>query len=162
MDYLWSPWRYQYVQKKLPGSGCVFCLHALEKDRDEQHYILHRGRWNFVLLNLYPYSTGHLMVVPYMHIAKLADTPGEVLQELIVLARDAEVCLEAALAPKGMNIGLNLGEAAGAGIAGHLHLHVVPRWMGDANFMSVIGETRVIPQALTDTYARLKEFWKTA
>lgn len=102
------------------------------------------------------------MVVPYMHVAKLSDTPGEVLQELIALARDAEICLEAALSPRGMNIGLNLGEAAGAGIAGHLHLHVVPRWMGDANFMSVIGETRVIPQALTDTYARLKEFWKTA
>lgn len=159
MDYLWSPWRYQYVQKELPETACVFCLHAEEKDRDEQHFILHRGHANFVLLNLYPYTTGHLMVVPYAHVARLSEAPKETLEELILLARRAEACLDKALRPRGMNIGLNLGEAAGAGIAGHLHLHIVPRWTGDANFMSVIGETRVIPQALPDTYTKLKEFW---
>lgn len=159
MDYLWSPWRYHYIRKDLPERGCVFCLHAEEKDRDEEHYILHRGRWNFVLLNLYPYTTGHLMVVPYAHSARLTEVTKETLEELIALARDAEACLEAALRPKGMNIGLNLGEAAGAGIAAHLHLHVVPRWLGDANFMSVIAETRVIPQTLPDTFALLKQHW---
>lgn len=162
MDYLWSPWRYRYVGGKTSEAGCVFCAHAAQKDRDEEHFVLHRGQWNFVVLNLYPYTTGHLMVVPYAHSATLNLTPPETLRESILLARRAESCLQTALHPNGMNLGLNLGEAAGAGIAGHLHLHVVPRWLGDANFISVVGETRVIPEALSDTYARLKEFWPEA
>ncbi|HVT93581.1 MAG TPA: HIT domain-containing protein [Bryobacteraceae bacterium] len=162
MDYLWSPWRYQYVQKELPDEGCIFCRHAADRDNDEAHFILHRGHANFVLLNLYPYTSGHLMVVPYAHTARLSDTPKETLEELMVLAQTAEACLAATMRPNGVNVGFNLGEAAGAGVAGHLHLHVVPRWFGDANFMSVIGETRVIPRALADTYATLKEHWGKA
>ncbi len=158
MDHLWSPWRYRYIHKDLPSEGCIFCLQPAAND-DDAHWIVHRGRHNFVILNLYPYTTGHLMVVPYRHIASLKEAIPDELDEMMALARKAEAHLTTAYSPKGFNIGMNIGESAGAGIAGHLHLHVLPRWPGDANFISVIGETRVMPETLADTFSKLKALW---
>ncbi len=158
MDHLWSPWRYRYIHKDLPEEGCIFCLQPATED-DSAHYIVYRGQRNFVILNLYPYTTGHLMIVPYRHIASLQEAAPEELAEMAALAREAEGHLTAAYSPKGFNIGMNIGESAGAGIAGHLHLHVLPRWPGDANFITVIGETRVMPETLSDTYTKLKALW---
>jgi ATP adenylyltransferase len=159
MDWLWSPWRYRYVSQAAAPSGCVFC----EKSRagsDERNLILYRGRHNFILLNLFPYTSGHLMVAPYLHVASLEAAPAETLTELILLARRAETCLRAVYRPQGLNLGMNLGECAGAGIAGHIHLHVLPRWTGDANFMTTVGETRVMPEDLPETYRRLAAAFK--
>lgn len=120
---------------------------------------MHRARHNAVILNLYPYTSGHLMVVPYAHVSTLEDCPAEVLSELILLAQAAEARLRAEYRCEGLNIGFNIGASAGAGVAGHLHLHLVPRWPGDANFMTTIGETRVLPEDLSDTYRRLSGGW---
>ncbi len=158
MDHLWTPWRYQFVQDPQPTPGCIFCDKPAEQ-RDEQNFILHRASHNFVILNLYPYTSGHLMIVPYSHVATLDDAGPEVRAEMIELAARAETLLRAAYRPEGLNMGLNLGKCAGAGIAAHLHLHVLPRWTGDANFLSVVGETRVIPEDLPTTYAKLRHGW---
>ena len=158
MDHLWTPWRYQFVQDPQPPAGCIFCDKPAEH-RDEQNFILHRAAHNFVILNLYPYTSGHLMIVPYSHVATLDDAGPHVRAEMIELAARAETLLRAAYRPEGLNMGLNLGKCAGAGIAAHLHLHVLPRWPGDANFMSVVGETRVIPEDIPTTYAKLRHGW---
>ncbi len=158
MDHLWTPWRYRFLQEPQPNGGCIFCDKPAEQ-RDAENFILHRAQHNFVILNLYPYTTGHLMIVPFRHVATLEEAGIEVRAEMIELAAQAEQLLRAAYRPEGLNIGLNLGKCAGAGIAAHLHLHVLPRWTGDANFMSVIGETRVIPEDLADTYAKLHQGW---
>lgn len=154
MDRLWSPWRYAYVSEADSLKGCIFCDEPAEHD-DRKNYIIHRGRLNFVLLNLYPYTTGHMMIAPYAHIATLEETPGETLQEMILLAREAERSLRVIYRPAGFNLGMNIGECAGAGVAGHIHLHVVPRWPADSNFMTTVGETRVLPERLEDTYEKL-------
>ncbi len=159
MDHLWSPWRYSFVQNPQPAVNCVFCQ-MLAEGRDPDNYIVHRAGHNFVILNLYPYTSGHLMVVPNRHVATLEDAGADTLQEMILLAARAEQLLQRAYRPEGLNIGFNLGKCAGAGIAGHLHLHVLPRWSGDANFMSVIGETRVIPEDLSTTYSKLRDGWR--
>lgn len=158
MDYLWSPWRYRYISKadrKDTGDDCVFC-EKLRENRDEENLILHRGQFNFVILNLYPYSSGHLMVVPNAHISTLDELPSEAAHELFDLTQTAVRHIRQVYKPQGLNVGMNLGECAGAGIAGHIHMHVLPRWPGDANFMTTIGETRVIPEDLADTYLKLK------
>ncbi len=159
MDHLWSPWRYRYVQHPPePDTGCIFCQKAAEQ-RDAENYIVHRARLNFVILNLYPYTTGHMMVVPYEHVAKLTEAQPETLTEMMELSRRAEGVLASLYKPHGLNIGMNIGEAAGAGIAGHIHMHVLPRWRGDANFLSTVGETRVMPEELSQTYDKvLREF----
>jgi len=159
MDHLWSPWRYQYVSKAADGQlGCIFC-EKLAENRDAENFIVHRARLNFVILNLYPYTSGHLMVVPYEHVATLNEARPETLAEMMELTRRAERALTTLYKPHGLNAGMNLGEAAGAGIAGHLHMHVLPRWRGDANFLSVVGETRVLPEALDETWRKLvREF----
>jgi ATP adenylyltransferase len=154
MDHLWSPWRYQYVQKERTGGECVFCR-AAASERDQDNLVVYRGRNNFVMLNLYPYSTGHLMVVPYQHVDNLPDASRETLEEMILLVRDAEQHLGAVYRAPGFNFGMNLGESAGAGIAEHIHMHVLPRWPGDTNFMTTIGETRVLPEDLTTTWRKL-------
>ena len=162
MDQLWSPWRYRYVTKQealettAAGPGCVFCELAAKQD-DEKSLIVFRGRHNFVVLNLYPYTNGHLMVVPYAHVDSLAETPVDTLMELMQIARRAEGALREVYAPQGINLGMNLGECAGAGVAGHIHMHLLPRWFGDANFMTVVGETRVHIEELPVTWRRLKE-----
>ena len=155
MDRLWSPWRYRYVSKQGLGE-CIFCVKIAEND-DKKNYIIHRAEKNFVLLNLYPYTSGHLMVAPYRHVPTLAESDPAALEEMMLLAQRAETALEKAYHPKGFNMGLNIGESAGAGIAGHIHMHVLPRWPGDANFMTTIGETRVMPEDLDTTYEKLKE-----
>ena len=163
MDQLWSPWRYRYVTKQEAStetgaqrSGCVFC-DLLGKQDDEKSLIVFRGEHNFVVLNLYPYTNGHLMVIPHAHVDSLAETPVDALTELMQLARRAEIALRAVYAPQGINLGMNLGECAGAGVVGHIHMHVLPRWFGDANFMTVVGETRVHIEELAVTWKRLKE-----
>lgn len=158
MDYLWSPWRFQYVSKSPEPAGCIFCQKATEQ-RDEANWILHRGRHCYALLNLYPYSTGHLMLAPYVHAAALAGVSAEALAEMMELARRSEHALEQVYHPDGLNLGMNLGKAAGAGVAGHVHLHILPRWFADSNFITVVGETRVIPEDLSVTYQKLKPFF---
>jgi len=161
MDRLWSPWRYTYVSKASPSDACIFCEKA-SPERDAENYVIHRGRKNFLLLNLYPYTTGHLMIAPYAHVATLEELPQETLAEMIGLARLAEHHLRAIYRPQGLNIGINVGECAGAGVAGHIHMHVLPRWVGDSSFMTTIGETRVMPETLDDTYARLSSAFRGA
>ncbi|MDX1983349.1 MAG: HIT domain-containing protein [Bryobacteraceae bacterium] len=155
MDHLWSPWRYRYVSKADPEPGCVFCLKP-EQRCDRENFILHRGSFCFLILNLYPYTSGHLMVVPYQHAATLEELSEEAARELMALTRAASRALHEVYRPKGLNIGMNIGECAGAGIAGHLHMHLLPRWPGDANFMTSIGETRILPEELEVTFERMK------
>ena len=155
MDYLWSPWRYQYVSKSGPTAGCVFCIKPSQQ-HDEENYILHRGERNFVILNIYPYTSGHLMIAPYEHLPTLEAASGEVVSEMMLLARRAEIGLRELYQAHGFNLGMNVGESAGAGVPGHIHLHVLPRWSGDTNFMTTVGETRVLPESLDATYAKLK------
>ena len=156
MDYLWTPWRYRYMAEVAgKGPGCIFCA-ALAKNRDDETFIVFRGGKNFIILNRYPYTSGHVMIVPYAHVADLAGCDAETLHELIELARRMETALASAYKPDGCNLGMNLGQAAGAGVAGHVHLHVLPRWFGDTNFMAVTGETRVEPEDLRTTYDKLR------
>ena len=156
MDRLWSPWRYQYVSKTLTEGACIFCVKGLESD-DSANLIVARGKFNYILLNLFPYTSGHLMVAPYEHIDSLEALEEEAASELMSLARAAVRAIRAVYRPQGLNIGMNLGECAGAGVAGHVHMHVLPRWSGDANFMTTIGETRVMPEDLRETWRRLRE-----
>ncbi len=154
MDRLWSPWRYKYVTQATPSDACIFCRKPSEQ-KDRENYILHRGEHNFVLLNLFPYTNGHLMIAPYRHVPRMADAGRPALMEMMDLAAEAERALTAVYRPQGLNVGMNLGECAGAGVAGHIHMHVLPRWTGDANFMTTVGETRVLPEDLDVTYDRL-------
>jgi ATP adenylyltransferase len=155
LDRLWNPWRYQYVSKENRPGGCIFCDLPKEPD-DEATLIIHRARFNYIILNRYPYTTGHLMVVPFQHTDSLQAIDDATAEELFALVRLADLKLRGVYRPKGMNVGMNLGEAAGAGIAEHIHMHVLPRWVGDANFMTVIGETRILPEELSETYRKLK------
>jgi ATP adenylyltransferase len=155
MDYLWTPWRYAYVSQADQAARCVFCdKHA--SLNDEKNYIVLRGRHNFLMLNIYPYTVGHLMIAPYRHIPSLTEAEPDELAELMSLTRDAEAVLRKVYQPHGLNLGMNLGAAAGAGVAGHLHMHVLPRWVADANFMGVVAETRVLPEDLPRTWAKLR------
>ncbi|HYP52183.1 MAG TPA: HIT domain-containing protein [Pyrinomonadaceae bacterium] len=161
MDRLWTPWRFQYVtgetgeKDKVKDAPCVFC--ALRDDReDERRYVVHRAQHNFLVLNLYPYTSGHLLVVPYEHTSELDAASKETTDELMELAKRAQTVLRETYRPDGFNLGMNLGHTAGAGVAGHIHLHVLPRWAGDGNFMSTVGETRVLPEDLKTTYERLR------
>jgi ATP adenylyltransferase len=156
MDYIWSPWRYRYVADASKDDRCIFCR-ALEADDDKQTLIVYRGEKNFIILNRYPYTSGHVMVVPYAHLADLVATPPDVLTEMMVFAQRVQKALADTYHPEGYNLGINLGRAAGAGITGHLHLHVLPRWSGDSSFMTVIGETRTEPEELSTTYERLRK-----
>jgi ATP adenylyltransferase len=158
MDHLWSPWRLAYITGAGQATGCVFCQ-AAETD-EAAALILHRGRTCFVILNLFPYNNGHLMVVPNRHVGSLAALTPEELCELGELTRMAEISVAEAYAPQGMNMGINLGKPAGAGILDHLHMHVVPRWNGDTNFMTVVGRTRVLPEDLTASADRLRPLFE--
>ena len=155
MDYLWTPWRYHYITTSGDKPECVFCDAAASQD-DRATLVVHRRRHNFVILNRFPYTSGHLMVVPYQHAASLEALPDEALVELMMLGRDCERHLREVYRPDGLNFGMNLGKSAGAGIAGHLHLHALPRWTGDTNFMTVVGESRVLPEELEVTWERLR------
>jgi ATP adenylyltransferase len=155
MDYLWTPWRYQYVTTAGNAGDCVFCG-AAKADNDKTWLVAHRGAHNLIILNRFPYTSGHVMVVPYLHVPSLEDLPDETMVEMIRLARQCVTHLSAIYQPDGLNLGMNLGKSAGAGIAGHVHLHVLPRWTGDTNFMTVVGETRVVPEDLEATWQKLR------
>lgn len=160
MDYLWSPWRFRYIGQAEKSDRCIFCEKAaVDKSRDREHLILYRGRLNFVLLNLFPYTTGHTMIAPYAHVAELEQIEKATLAEMMELAQKVQASLKAGYKPEGSNLGMNLGKCAGAGVADHLHLHILPRWSGDSNFMTVIGETRVQPEDLLTTYDKLVGFF---
>jgi ATP adenylyltransferase len=158
MDYIWTPWRYQYMAQVTSGKQpeCIFC-DALARNNDAEMLIAHRGAKNFVILNRFPYTSGHVMIVPYAHVAELSLCDAETLNEMMQLGQRIEKIFRENYKPDGMNLGMNLGRAAGAGVAGHLHLHALPRWFGDSNFMTVTGETRVHPEELKITYERLSK-----
>ena len=161
MDQLWTPWRFRYVSEAGEGDECVFCRKANSPaSSDRENLILHRARWNFVILNLFPYTTGHALVAPYAHIADLDQLPADVLAEMMSLTQKIHAALKATYKPEGYNLGMNLGRVAGAGVAYHVHLHILPRWAGDTNFMTVAGETRIQPEDLSVTYGKLTRFFQ--
>ncbi len=155
---IWAPWRLAYVKNasKDQTDECVFCAKPAAGD-DEGALIVHRGESSFVILNKFPYTNGHLMVAPFEHVGRLQDIAPETVAEMMGFAQQAMDRLEAVYGPQGFNVGFNQGKAAGAGVEHHIHMHVVPRWGGDTNFMPVIGDVRVMPQSLEDSYAALKE-----
>jgi len=154
VERLWSPWRLAYVSASSEPKGCIFC--DAQADDEAAALVLFRGTTCFVILNLYPYNNGHLMVVPNRHIATLEAASRDELGEIMALTRVAEMALREVYRPDGLNVGINLGKAAGAGILDHLHVHLVPRWSGDTNFMTAIGEVRVLPEDLAQTVERLR------
>jgi ATP adenylyltransferase len=160
MDYLWTPWRYAYVTSATKVPGCIF--DELPKLPDKEANIVHRGKHCFVVLNTYPYTPGHVMVVPYAHLDQLEKLPIQSAHEMMNLCQTMERILRQLYSPDGVNLGMNIGRAAGAGVAGHIHMHVLPRWVGDSNFMTVIAESRTLPETLEMTYLRVKEAFESA
>ena len=156
MDQLWAPWRMELVSRGEEPKGCIFCDLPRRTD-DRETLVLGRTQRTFAMLNKFPYNNGHLMVIPRLHASDVHALPDEDYQELSEMLRVALRLVGRAYAPHGANLGMNLGKAAGAGVAGHVHMHVLPRWLGDTNFMTVTGETRVLPETLNTTYARMKE-----
>lgn len=155
MDHLWTPWRYAYVTTAGTQPSCIFC-ELPQLGNDELARIVHRGRHCFVVLNTYPYTAGHVMVVPFAHLDELKKLSSNAAGEMMALTQRIEQVLRQLYNPDGINLGMNIGKAAGAGVAGHIHMHVLPRWVADANFMSVVGETRILPETLEITYQRIK------
>jgi ATP adenylyltransferase len=157
MDYLWTPWRYAYITaatKDEYAGQCIFC--ELPKLPDADAKIVYRGEHCFVILNSFPYTSGHVMVVPFAHLDELQKLPEAAAQEMMALSQRMERVLRQVYTPDGINLGMNIGRAAGAGVAGHIHMHVLPRWVGDTNFMTVAGESRVLPEALEETWRKLR------
>jgi ATP adenylyltransferase len=160
MDHLWTPWRMAYIKgDKKPIAGCVFCHKANHPEADNDEHVLARGIYTYITLNKFPYNNGHVMVVPYEHLSSQEDMTTPALTELMVMTNRVMHVLRQYANPPAFNIGANIGADAGAGIAAHYHFHIVPRWGGDANFMSTIGDTRVIPDTLDNTYQDLKQIW---
>jgi len=155
---LWNPWRYEYIRKIDSSTKCVFC--ELPRHSDEDSLIIFRGKLSYVVMNAYPYNTGHLLIVPYRHVGDLSELTDEEYNEMCMLVRRSVRILREAFNPDGFNIGINIGRAAGAGVPGHIHFHVVPRWVGDANFIAIIGSTKTLPMALHEGYHILKSKWK--
>lgn len=159
MEHLWAPWRMAYIgADDNQSKGCIFCVKPQE-DRDEENLILYRGARCFVLMNLFPYNNGHLMIAPYAHVPDIEHLDAETLTELMLTAQKSLAALRAALHPDGFNMGINQGASAGAGIADHVHFHIVPRWTGDTNFMPVLADTKVMPDYLRNTYRQLKPYF---
>ena len=156
MDYLWTPWRYRYVSEVKNVTGCVFC-NAHTANLDEEWLIVQRGAKNFVILNRYPYTVGHVMIVPYAHTADFSGLERDTSAEMMLLLQRAQAAIDDVYHPDGFNLGMNLGRSAGAGIADHLHMHLVPRWTGDTNFMTTVSETRLEPEDLSTTYTKLRK-----
>lgn len=154
-ERIWSPWRKAYVTSGSKEPGCVLCR-ALEHAADPDSLVAHVAASTFVVMNLYPYNAGHVMIAPRRHLGSLAEATPEELSEMMALARRLESVMAEVYGPDGINLGLNLGKAAGAGVADHIHMHMVPRWVGDTNFMTTVGGTRVIPEDPVDARARLK------
>jgi ATP adenylyltransferase len=158
MDYIFTPWRYAYVTGTGKATSCIFC-DALASKVDRDAWIVYRGRYSFIILNTYPYTSGHIMIVPYEHVDELQKLSPEAAHEIIDLSCKMERVLREVYHPEGVNLGMNIGKAAGAGVAGHIHMHVLPRWTADSNFMTVVGETRILPESLEITYDRLLPFF---
>ncbi len=161
MERLWSPWRHAYIAAvgadMAEGAGCILCeVHKNPAD-DEKNFLVHRAESNFVILNLYPYISGHMMIAPYEHLGEFDSAPKEMTAEMMDLAKRCQAALREVYHPHGFNLGMNLGRAAGAGIPDHIHLHIMPRWTGDTNFISTVGETRVLSEDLPTTYKKLRE-----
>jgi ATP adenylyltransferase len=157
MQHLWAPWRMIYIGQDTHDEGCIFDTKpARDPAEDAEQLIVYRGQLCFVMMNLYPYNTGHLLIAPYAHLASLELLPTETTAELMLLAQRCQAAIRAALNPDGFNLGINEGGIAGAGFPGHMHLHVVPRWSGDTNFMPVIGDVKVMPEFLQQTYAKIR------
>ncbi|MBI3244361.1 MAG: HIT domain-containing protein [Chloroflexi bacterium] len=163
MEHLWTPWRMTYLQSDQPRpDGCIFCAVVSTSDDDEGNLVLHRGQQCFIILNLYPYNNGHLMIAPFAHSESIEQLPVEALTEMMTLSQKCLNLLRQAYSPQAFNVGINIGTAAGAGVPGHVHLHIVPRWAGDTNFMSALANTRIIPEELPQTYQRLRRLWQAA
>lgn len=160
MDYLWSPWRMDYIESDKEGEGCVFC-EALRREDAYENLIVFRGKRSFVILNRFPYTSGHLMVVPFDHVRSPEALDAETRAEMMELITRGMQVLREEYSPQGFNVGVNIGAAAGAGILEHVHMHLVPRWTGDSNFMSSLAHTRVLPEALHVTYQRVREAWNS-
>ena len=158
MEHIWSPWRMAYILSSKNETACVFCVGSSE-NKDEQNLIVFRGMRVFVILNRFPYTSGHVMIVPFDHKPSLEGVDAETRAEMMELAAQATSVLGQVYQAEGFNLGINIGEAAGAGITEHVHLHVVPRWFGDTNFMSALGSTRVLPESLEESYRRIYEAW---
>ncbi|MCS7125593.1 MAG: HIT domain-containing protein [Aigarchaeota archaeon] len=162
MKIIWAPWRMKYIKQHLKGKGagkCIFCIEA-EEDKDLENLVLYRGEKCFIILNKYPYTSGHLMIAPYRHVGELERLDEKELCELMNLTVISIKALKKEYNPSGLNIGANIGRAAGAGVEDHLHFHVVPRWVGDTNFMPVISDTKIIPELPEETYGRLIKYFK--
>jgi ATP adenylyltransferase len=161
MKRIYTPWRLNYLrgEKQNRPVECIFCAKH-QAGNDAAEHIIYRSEHVYVTLNRYPYNNGHLMIIPYAHVATLEEMPAEALADLMATTNRALKALRKTYNPAGFNLGANLGEAAGAGVAGHFHFHIVPRWAADINFMTAVGETRVIPDTLDQTYSRLKEVWE--
>ena len=160
MEHLWTPWRSTYIKAEKKQGGCIFCDVAARDEKnnnDEKNLVVCRGAHAFIMLNRYPYTSGHLMIAPYAHVRRLNDASLAVVDEVMAFTRQSEIVLEEAYRPDGINLGMNLGRAAGAGIAEHIHMHVLPRWAGDANFMTSVANTRIIPESLEETYSKIKQ-----
>ena len=158
MDIIWTPWRYEYVSTVDEREGCIFCDRPTSGD-DEENMILAREQYCFAMLNIYPYTTGHLMIAPYRHTGTIEELDPETLKEMMTLAQRSMEAIRKTFDPQGFNLGINISRIAGAGVTDHVHLHVVPRWSGDSNFMTVVAQTRVMPQALDQVFARLRELF---
>lgn len=156
MKQLWSPWRMKYIENHGKVDGCIFCI-AQAKTDNAENLIALRGKNVYVILNRYPYTSGHLMVIPFEHKSNLEELDAETRAEMMELTSRCTAILRKIYNAESFNVGINIGEAAGAGVLGHVHIHVVPRWAGDTNFMSTLGETRVLPEALEDTYKRVRD-----
>jgi ATP adenylyltransferase len=155
MDYLWTPWRYAYVSGTGKPAGCIFC--EAPKLADGEAKIVYRGSLCYVILNKFPYTSGHVMIVPYEHLDELQKLRRDATHEMMDISQRMENVLRQVYRPDGLNLGMNVGQAAGAGVAGHIHMHLLPRWSADTNFMTTTAETRVLPEALETTYRRLRE-----
>ncbi len=161
MNRLWAPWRLKYIlEDSVQGKGkvCIFCFYPSEQQPDDkENLVLYRGKLSFIMMNRYPYNTGHIMVAPYRHTSCFQDLSKEELEDISLLMKAGINALKDSFAPEGLNIGINQGKIAGAGYEEHIHVHIVPRWNGDTNFMPVVGDTKVLPESLSDTYDRIKE-----
>lgn len=161
MEHLWAPWRIAFIeQKPAHPKGCIFCIYPAE-NRDAEHFILYRGQHCFMMLNLYPYNNGHLMIAPYQHVETIEKLDAATLAELMAQSQLALRALRLAMTPDGFNMGINEGKVAGAGFAEHMHFHIVPRWNGDTNFMPVVADIKVMPELLDSVYQKLKQALET-
>ena len=158
MDFVWSPWRMEYIRREDDPHGCIFC-DAPKQDDNAENLIVHRGESAYVILNRYPYTSGHVMVIPYIHVSTMEELDNPTGLEIMNLTKTAMRVIKEIYKPDGFNFGANLGIVAGAGIANHIHFHIVPRWGGDTNFMTAVSGTRVLPESLCDTFERLRTAW---